>query len=45
MKNIPILLIAFRLLLGPILIMLTYNFGAEIRKELVVLIFLGLLVI
>lgn len=43
MKNIPISLIVFRLLLGPILIMLTYNFGSEIRKELVILIFLGLL--
>ncbi|WP_281230910.1 CDP-alcohol phosphatidyltransferase family protein [Flavobacterium gelatinilyticum] len=43
MKNIPVLLIAFRLLLGPVLIILTYNFGSEIRKELVVLIFLGLL--
>lgn len=43
MKNIPILLIAFRLLLGPILIMLTYNYGSEIRKELIFLIFLGLL--
>lgn len=43
MKNIPISLIIFRLLLGPILIMLTYNFGNHIRKELVVLIFIGLL--
>lgn len=43
MKNIPIFLIAFRLLLGPILIMLTYNYGSEIRKELIFLIFLGLL--
>lgn len=43
MKNIPILLIVFRFLLGPILIVLTYNYGNEIRKELVVLIFLGLL--
>lgn len=43
MKNIPISLIAFRLLLGPILIMLTYNYGSEIRKELIFLIFLGLL--
>ncbi|KAF2329701.1 CDP-alcohol phosphatidyltransferase family protein [Flavobacterium ginsenosidimutans] len=43
MKNLPILLIGFRLLLGPVLILLTYNFGSELRKELVVLIFLGLL--
>jgi phosphatidylglycerophosphate synthase len=43
MKNTPILLIVFRLLIGPILIILTYNFGNEIRKELVVLIFAGLL--
>ncbi len=43
MKNLPILLIGFRLLLGPVLILLTYNFGSELRKELVFLIFLGLL--
>ncbi|WP_456312867.1 CDP-alcohol phosphatidyltransferase family protein [Pseudomonas shirazensis] len=43
MKNIPILLIVFRFLMGPILITLTYNFGNEIRKELILLVFLGLL--
>lgn len=42
-ENIQILLIVFRLLMGPILITLTYNFGNEIRKELILLIFLGLL--
>ncbi|MPT36225.1 MAG: CDP-alcohol phosphatidyltransferase family protein, partial [Flavobacterium sp.] len=43
MKKIPILLIVFRLLLGPVMIALTYRFGATIRFELVVLIVLGLL--
>jgi phosphatidylglycerophosphate synthase len=44
MKNkIPQLLIIFRLLLGPIMIFLTYKFGNEIRKELIILLFLGLL--
>ncbi|MFB9078496.1 CDP-alcohol phosphatidyltransferase family protein [Flavobacterium procerum] len=43
MKKTPVLLIVFRLLLGPILILLTYNFGDAIRIELIVLIFCGLL--
>lgn len=43
MKRIPIVLIIFRLLLGPVMIALTYRFGAAIRFELVVLMVLGLL--
>ena len=43
MKNTPILLIILRLLLGPVMIALTYNYGDKIRTELVVLIFVGLL--
>ena len=39
----PLLLLIFRLLLGPILIVLTYKYGNSIRTELVILIFLGLL--
>lgn len=43
MKNTPILLIILRLLLGPVMIALTYNYGDKIRTELIVLIFVGLL--
>jgi len=43
MKRIPIVLIIFRLLLGPVMIALTYRFGAAIRFELVILMVLGLL--
>ena len=43
MKRIPIVLIIFRLLLGPVMIALTYRFGAAIRFELVALMVLGLL--
>lgn len=44
MKNkTPMLLIIFRLLLGPMMIFLSYRFGEKIRAELVVLLFLGLL--
>lgn len=44
MKNkIPQLLILFRLVLGPIMIFLTYKCSNAIRTELVVLLFLGLL--
>lgn len=43
MKRIPIALIILRLLLGPIMIALTYNFGDKIRIELVILLFIGLL--
>ncbi|WP_395054455.1 CDP-alcohol phosphatidyltransferase family protein [Flavobacterium sp.] len=39
----PLLLIIFRLVLGPILIGLTYKYGNTIRTELVILIILGLL--
>lgn len=41
--KIPYLLILFRLLLGPIMIVLSYYFAKTIRLELVMLIFLGLL--
>jgi phosphatidylglycerophosphate synthase len=41
--KIPHLLIIFRLLLGPIMIFLTYKFENAIRTELVILLFLGLL--
>jgi len=43
MKNIPIVLIAFRLLLGPVMIWLTYNYGNSVRTLLVVLLLLGIL--
>lgn len=43
MKKLPYLLILFRLILGPIMIYLTYNSIKHIRLILVVLIFLGLL--
>lgn len=42
-KYIPIGLIMFRLILGPVLIGLTYKFKDSIRIELVVLIIFGLL--
>ena len=40
MKNLPILLIGFRFLLAPVMILLTYVFGAEVRLLLVVLLLL-----
>lgn len=43
MKNIPYLLIAFRLLLGPVMIALTYNYGKSVRILLMVLLLLGIL--
>lgn len=43
MKNIPLLLIGFRLLLGPVMILLTYNYGDDVRMILVVLLLLGIL--
>lgn len=43
MKNLPILLIGFRFLLAPVMILLTYVFGAEVRLLLVVLLLLGIL--
>jgi CDP-diacylglycerol--glycerol-3-phosphate 3-phosphatidyltransferase len=41
--KIPLLLIGFRLVLGPVLIGLTYAYGNSIRMGLVVLLVLGLL--
>jgi CDP-diacylglycerol--glycerol-3-phosphate 3-phosphatidyltransferase len=41
--KIPLLLIGFRLVLGPVLIGLTYKYGNSIRMELVGLLVLGLL--
>lgn len=43
MKKAPYLLILFRLVLGPIMIFLCYNFMEHLRTVLVILIFLGLL--
>lgn len=43
MKKVPYLLILFRLVLGPIMIFLCYNFMEHLRTVLVILIFLGLL--
>jgi len=43
MKNIPYLLIAFRLMLGPAMIAVTYGYGANARIVLMVLILLGIL--
>lgn len=42
-KNIPYLLILFRLLLGPVMILLTYLNGESYRLQLVILMILGLL--
>lgn len=43
MKNIPYMLIAFRLGLGPAMIAITYNYGATVRIMLMVMILLGIL--
>jgi CDP-diacylglycerol--glycerol-3-phosphate 3-phosphatidyltransferase len=43
MKKLPVLLIFFRLLLGPVMIALTYNYGKSSAPVLVVLLFLGML--
>ena len=43
MKNIPMLLIAFRFILGPCMIALTYANGGAIRIELMILLLLGIL--
>lgn len=43
MKNIPYMLIAFRLVLGPAMIAITYNYGATVRIVLMVMILLGIL--
>ncbi|WP_116786941.1 CDP-alcohol phosphatidyltransferase family protein [Flavobacterium psychrotrophum] len=43
MKHIPYLLIGFRLLLGPVMIAITYNYGSTARIFLMVLLLLGIL--
>lgn len=43
MKHIPYLLIGFRLLLGPVMIALTYNYGSTARIFLMILLLLGIL--
>lgn len=43
MKKIPYLLIAFRLVLGPVMIAITYHYGETARLLLVILLFLGIL--
>lgn len=43
MKQLPLLLIGFRLMLGPLMIFLTYTYSNTIRLVLVVLLLLGLL--
>lgn len=43
MKKLPILLIAFRLIIGPVMIALTYYYGESSSCILVALLFLGIL--
>lgn len=43
MKKLPILLIFFRLLLGPVMISITYYYGKSASLTLTLLLFLGLL--
>ncbi len=43
MKKLPILLILFRLVLGPVMILLTYTYADSIRGVLVVFLLLGIL--
>jgi len=43
MKNIPISLICFRLLLGPVMIAIAYSYDTKARLLLVVLLLLGIL--
>jgi phosphatidylglycerophosphate synthase len=43
MKQIPYLLIAFRLVLGPVMIAITYNYGATARLVLFAMLLLGIL--
>lgn len=43
MKNLPKLLIAFRLLLGPVMIALTYYYGNSVRFALVLMLLAGIL--
>lgn len=43
MKNIPLVLIGFRFVLGPVMIGLTYTYGSSIRIVLLVALLLGIL--
>lgn len=43
MKHIPYLLIGFRLVLGPVMIAITYNYGATARLVLFAMLLLGIL--
>ncbi len=43
MKKLPTLLILFRLVLGPVMILLTYTYADAIRLVLVILLLLGIL--
>ncbi len=43
MKKLPVLLILFRLILGPVMILLTYTYADAIRLVLVILLLLGIL--
>lgn len=43
MKNVPLLLIGFRFLLAPVMILLTYRYHDAVRSELVILLLLGIL--
>ena len=43
MKNIPLLLIGFRFLLGPAMILITYSYGPGARLLLAIMLLLGLL--
>ncbi len=43
MKHIPIILIAFRFVLGPVMIAITYSYGTTARIVLMILLLLGIL--
>jgi CDP-diacylglycerol---glycerol-3-phosphate 3-phosphatidyltransferase len=43
MKNIPLILIGFRLFLGPLMILITYNYGDKARAVMVILLLLGII--
>lgn len=43
MKRAPLLLIAFRFLLAPVMLFLGYNYGGEYRQAIVAMLFIGLL--
>jgi phosphatidylglycerophosphate synthase len=43
MKNLPLILIGFRLFLGPVMILITYNYGDKARAVLVILLLLGII--